>query len=161
MLPAKQISLFVTVTVWATLIGGVMYSHIVYFPPYLSHLPASNGLITGEYGMQDGHFWMIVHPVAILSTILSLVLNWRLKGKRKLILTSLGIYALAIAATAVYFVPELMAFADSGTSTTVSAAEWFQRGQTWQHMSWIRGSFMYAAFILLLMALTRDNAVRA
>lgn len=161
MLPAKQISLFVTVTVWATLIGGVMYSHIVYFPPYLAHLPASNSLITGEYGLKDGNFWMIVHPLAILSTILSLVLNWKLKGKRTLILASLGIYALAIVATAVYFVPELMAFADSGASTTVSAAEWLRRGQTWQHMSWIRGACMYTAFILLAIALTRENVERA
>lgn len=161
MLPAKQISLFLTVTVWATLIGGVMYSHIVYFPPYLSHLPTSNSLITGEYGLKDGNFWMIVHPLAILSTIFSLVLNWRLKGNRKLILASLCIYALAIVATAAYFVPELMAFADGGASTTVSADEWFRRGQTWQHLSWIRGAFMYSAFILLVIALTKGNRERA
>jgi hypothetical protein len=160
-MPARQISLIVTLTVWATLIGGVMYSHVVYFPPYLSHLPASNALITGDYGLHEGVFWMMVHPVAILSTILTLVLNWRSEPKRKLILASLGIYAIAILATALYFVPELMAFADSGTTSTVTPAEWLQRGRTWQHLSWIRGSFMYLAFILLVLALTKNHADRA
>jgi len=124
-----------------------MYSHIVYFPPYLSHLPESNKLITGD-GLQDGNFWMLVHPVAILSIIITLILNWKLTTRRKFILIAFGIYALAIVATAIYFLPGLKAFAASGDSTTVTASEWYQRGQTWQHMSWIRGSFLFIGFLI-------------
>ncbi|MBC7889319.1 MAG: hypothetical protein H7Z13_15690 [Ferruginibacter sp.] len=154
---ARQISLFITLIIWATLIGGIMYSHIVYFPPYLSHLPESNSLITGAYGLHDGNFWMLVHPLAILSTIVTLILNWKLTTRRKFILISFGIYALAIIATAIYFVPGLMAFADSTHSTTITKSEWFQRGQAWQRMSWIRGFFIYAGFFSLLVALTKDR----
>ena len=155
---AQQISLFTAITFWAIIVGGVMYSHIVYFPPYLSHLPESNKLITGEYGLHDGSFWMLVHPFAILSTIIALILNWKLKTRRKFILITLSIYVLAIIATAIYFVPGLMAFADSNNNSTVSPSEWFQRGQTWQHLSWIRGFFMYIGFVMLLIALTKDVA---
>lgn len=155
---ARQLSLFVAITLWAIMVGGVMYSHIVYFPAYLSHLPESNSLITGDYGLKDGNFWMLAHPLAILSTILTLILNWKLKTRRKFILMTLGIYALAIIATAVYFVPGLIAFADSTNNTTVTPAEWFQRGQTWQHLSWIRGSFMYVGFLFMVIALTKDNS---
>ncbi len=81
---AKQLSLFTAITIWAILIGGVVYSHIVYFPPYLSHLPESNKLITGEYGLHDEMFWMLVHPLAILLTIITLLLNWKLKTRRSL-----------------------------------------------------------------------------
>ena len=154
---SRQLSLFITITLWAIIIGGIAYSHIVYFPPYLSHLPESNQLITGEFGLKDGNFWMLVHPLVIIFTVITLILNWKLKVRRKFILIPLGIYALVIIATATYFLPRLFAFADSNNSTTVTPSEWFQRGQTWQHLSWIRGFFMYLGFIMLLIALTKDK----
>lgn len=153
----RQLSLFITILLWAIIIGGISYSHIVYFPPYLSHLPESNRLITGKFGLHDENFWMLAHPLAIIFTITTLLLNWKLKRRRNFILIAFGIYALAIIATATYFVPGLKAFAESHNSTTVTPAEWFQRGQTWQQLSWIRGTFMYLAFILLLVALTKDK----
>jgi hypothetical protein len=157
MIKARQLSLFIAITCWALLVGGVVYTHIVYFPPYLSHLPESNKLITGDYGLHDGNFWMFVHPLAIVSTIMTLILNWKLKTRRKFILTTFSIYVLVIIATATYFLPGLMTFADSNNITTVTPSEWFQRGQTWQRWSWIRGSFVFTGFFLLLIALTKDN----
>ncbi|MFC0771469.1 hypothetical protein [Terrimonas alba] len=62
----------------------------------------------------------------------------------------------ALIATIFYFLPNLMLFADSMNST-VSPAEWYERGQTWQRLSWIRGSAMIAGFVLLLIALTKDS----
>ena len=154
---SRQLSLFIAITLWAIIIGGIVYSHIVYFPPYLSHLPESIQLITGEYGLHEENFWMFVHPLAILFTIITLILNWKLKARRKFILITFVIYALAILVTAIYFLPELKAFAGSSNSTTVTPSEWFQRGQTWQYLSWIRGFFMCLAFIMLLIALTKDK----
>jgi hypothetical protein len=134
-----------------------MYSHIVYFPPYLSHLPESNKLITGEYGLQEGNFWMMIHPLLILSIITTLMLNWKLPTRRKFVFIAFGIYALAIVVTAIYFVPELKAFAASGESSSLPAADWYHRGQTWQHLSWIRGFSLYVGFIMLLIALLKDR----
>ncbi len=157
MIQARQISLYIALTFWAIIIGGVMYSHIVYFPPYLSNLPESNKLITGNYGLHDGNFWMFVHPFTIVTTIATLILNWQIKKRRKLILIAFSIYAIAIVATATYFVPNLLAFASSSSDTTVAASEWYQRGQTWQHFSWIRGSSLYVGFLMLLIALTKNS----
>jgi hypothetical protein len=154
---ARQLSLFVAITFWAIIIGGVMYSHLVYFPAYLSYLPESNNLIAGENGLKDGNFWMLIHPFAILSTTLTLILNWKLKTRRKFILMSFSIYVLAIIATAVYFLPTLFIFADAAKYPTVTATEWFQRGQTWQHLSWIRGSTLYVGFLFMIIALTKDH----
>ena len=134
-----------------------MYSHIVYFPPYLSHLPESNSLISGDYALHDENFWLSLHPILIVTTIATLILNWRLVTRRKFILIPLCIYAMALTATAFYFVPGLMAFADSHHST-VPASEWTQRGQTWQHLSWIRGSSLFVGFVMLLIALTKGRA---
>lgn len=153
----KQISLYITIILWAMIIGGVMYSHIVYFPPYLSHLPASNQLITGEYGLQDKNFWMFIHPLSIAFTITTLVLNWKSKARRKFILIAAGIYALAILFTAVYFLPRLVAFAETDSATNIIRAELFQRGQAWQHRSWIRGASLCFGFIMLLVALEKKE----
>ena len=156
MINARQLSLFVAVTFWAIIIGGVMYSHIVYFPAYLSHLPESNQLIKGEYGLHDENFWMFVHPFSIVTTIATLILNWRIKSRRKPILIALSIYILAIVVSAIYFIPNLLIFANSDAITTVTPSEWYKRGQTWQHLSWVRGGSLYIGFLILLSALTKN-----
>jgi hypothetical protein len=64
---------------------------------------------------------------------------------------------LAIIATALYFVPELRAFHGSPNSP-LTAAEWYARGQRWQHLSWLRGTLITLSYISLLLALVvRDD----
>ena len=149
---ARDLSLAAAIVVWATLCGGIVYCHIVWFPPYLSGLPKTAALAST---IHDEHFWQTVHPLAIVTLIAALALNWKLRARRNLILITVAIYAVAIVTTFTYFVPELIAFRDSASST-VSAAEWYARGQKWQHLSWIRGFFCYVAFIPLLLAWRRE-----
>jgi hypothetical protein len=152
----RQVSLYLAIIFWAIITGGVFYSHIVYFPAYLAHLPQSNQLITGKYALHDENFWSLIHPFAILFTIVTLILNWKLKERRTFILIPAVIYALAIFFTTVYFVPELRAFAESNNNSSTPSVL-FQRGQTWQHRSWIRGSFIFVGFIMLLIALQKNE----
>jgi hypothetical protein len=153
----RRLSLFIAISFWAVIIGGIVYSHIVYFPPYLSNLPESTSLVSGRYGLHEERFWMFIHPLTILFTVLTLILNWGLKERRNLILITTIIYALSIVVTMVYFLPALKAFAESGSGSSTTPSEWFRQGQEWQHRSWIRGLFMFIAFITLLMALTKDK----
>ena len=147
-------SLFLVVILWGTLLGGIAYSHIVYFPVYLSALPDSAVLVHGTYGLHESKFWLTIHPLLILSLIVTLVLNWKSKLRRKLILVSFVIYFLVLIVTQIYFLPELLAFEQSPQSR-VSTSEWLVRGQRWQKLSWIRGSVMYAGILPLLLALTK------
>src|SRR5687768_15507309 len=100
---------------------------------------------------------MTIHPLLILSLIVALVLNWKSRSRRKLILISFAIYFLVLVITQVYFLPELMAFQQSPESK-VSPSEWLARGQRWQRLSWIRGFVMYAGILPLLLALTTPIA---
>jgi uncharacterized membrane protein len=152
-------SLFLTVILWGTLLGGIVYSHIVYFPVYLSALPDSAVVVTGTYGLNEVPFWAIIHPLLILSLIVTLVLNWKSKPRRKLILISSVIYLVVLVVSQVFFIPELVAFQRSPESS-LSAAEWFARGQRWQRLSWIRGAVCYVGFMPLLLALTRTAKVK-
>jgi hypothetical protein len=146
-------TLILAVILWGTLLGGIAYSHLVYFPVYLSALPDSAVVVTGPYGLHESTFWLTFHPLLILSLIVALVLNWESKPRRKRVLVSVVIYFLVLVVTQIYFLPELIAFEQSPEST-VSASEWLARGQRWQRLSWIRGSVMYAGILPLLLALT-------
>lgn len=152
---ARQFTLIIAISLWAIIIGGIVYSHIVYFPPYLSNLPESTSLVSGEYGLHEENFWMFIHPLNILFTILALILNWKIPQRRKWIALALVIYVIVIIVTAFYFLPGLSEFADSKNQPAISPEEWDQKGQTWQQLSWVRGVFMYLAFLSLLIALTR------
>ena len=140
------------------LLGGIVYAHLVFFPPYLSALPNSAALVNGPYALHDEYFWMLIHPLAILSLIVALILNWKIPARRKLIAIPLIVYVLAIVVTSSYFVPELRNFKNS-PNMTVSPAEWYARGQRWQHLSWTRGTIMGLSYIALLLALAvrEDN----
>lgn len=152
---AKQFSLILGISVWAILIGGIAYSNLVYMPPYLTHLPDSNSLIRGEYGLHDENFWMLIHPIVILISIAMLLLNWKQKRRRTLIATAFGIYAVALIVTAFYFVPELKAFA--AADPTVDLLEWRARGAKWLSLSIVRGGCIFVGFVLLLLALSKGE----
>src|SRR5215213_3785117 len=92
-------SLFLTIILWGTLLGGIAYSHLVYFPVYLSALPDSSVVVNGTYGLNEGIFWMMIHPLLILSLILTLALNWKSEPRRKLIMISLAIYIVVLVVT--------------------------------------------------------------
>lgn len=150
----STISLMLSIILWGTLLGGIAYSHLVYFPVYLSALPDSAVVVNGPYGLHEAIFWMIIHPLLILSLIITLVLNWKLRARRKLILISFVVYVLVIVISQIYFIPELVAFERSPESS-LTPAEWLARGQRWQRLSWTRGAIMYAGMLPLLLALAK------
>jgi hypothetical protein len=147
------LALFLAVTLWGTLLGGIAYAHLVYFPVYLSALPDSAVVVNGPYGLNEARFWVTIHPLLILSLIAAVALNWRAKARRRLVLFSFGVYIVVLVVSSLYFIPELRAFQHSPESG-LSAAEWLARGQRWQRLSWLRGAVCYAAFLPMLVALT-------
>ena len=154
----RTYSLFLAIILWGTLLGGIAYSHLVYFPVYLSALPDSAVVVNGHYGLHEGIFWMTIHPLLILSFVITPVLNRKSQARRKLILISLVIYIVVLVVSSLYFIPELMAFERSPESS-LTPAQWLTRGQRWQRLSWIRGATMYAGILPLLLALTRPVSV--
>lgn len=106
-------SLFLSIILWGILLGGIVYSHIVFFPVYLSALPDSAIVVNGTYGFDEVPFWMLIHPLLIFSLIIASVLNWKYKERSKLILTSFTIYIVVLVASNLYFIPELIAFKQS------------------------------------------------
>jgi hypothetical protein len=147
------LSLMLSIILWGTMLGGIAYSHLVYFPVYLSALPASAVVVNGPYGLNESTFWMSLHPPLLVSLIIALTLNWKVPSRRTFIGSSLALYAILLVATAVYFVPELIAFQQS-PSSSLTQGEWSTRTARWERLSWLRGAVGYLAFVPLLFALT-------
>ena len=147
-------ALMMAIVLWGTLLGGIAYSQLVYFPVYLSDLPASAVVVNGPYGLNEGIFWLIIHPLLIISLVAALVLNWNSTERRKLIAVSFIVYVAVLLVSQFYFIPELVLFRHSPEST-VPATEWLARGRRWQRLSWLRGLTMYLAFVPLLFGLTK------
>lgn len=150
-------TLMLSIILWGVLLGGIVYSHIVYFPVYLSALPDSAVLVTGKYALDESRFWLLIHPLAVLSLIISMAVNWKNKFRRKMIVTPLAVYLLVLVCTSLYFIPELMAFHDSAQSN-ISTAEWLARGNKWQYLSWTRGTIMFACIVPLLLGLAKPTS---
>ena len=148
----RTIALIISILLMGILLGGIVYSHIVFHPVFLSSLPDSSVLVNGPFALNEGRFWLLIHPVAILSLIVSLALNWKIRARRKLIAIPLVVYLVALVVTSLYFVPELQNFHNS-PNLNVSRAEWFARGQRWQYLSWIRGTLIGLSMVRLLLAL--------
>jgi hypothetical protein len=147
-------ALMVAIMLWGTLLGGVVYSHLVFFPIYLSDLPNSAVVVNGPYGLNDVRFWAVIHPLLIISLVVALVSNWTSPVRRKLIGLSFTVYVVVLLISFFYFVPELVLFRNSPQST-VPAAEWLVRGRRWLRLSWLRGVVVYLAYVPLLFALTK------
>lgn len=62
-------TLMLSIVFWGTLLGGIAYSHLVYFPPYLSALPDSAVVVNGPYALHEVIFWMTIHPLTRVRTI--------------------------------------------------------------------------------------------
>ncbi|HEY8188529.1 MAG TPA: hypothetical protein VIF64_20840 [Pyrinomonadaceae bacterium] len=146
--------LMLAIILWSTLLGGIAYSHLVFFPVYLSDLPQSAVLVNGPYALSETAFWVIIHPLLIVSLVAALVLNWKSSSRRRLIAISFGVYVVLLLISLFYFAPELVLFKHSPEST-IPAADWLARGRRWQRLSWLRGLAIYVATIPLLMALTK------
>src|SRR5687768_13977405 len=115
--------LMAAVLPWGVLLGGVVYSHMVFFPVFLSNLPESSIVVNGPFGLDESRFWMTLHPILLLTLIISLIANWRERRRRFLIASTFSVYVVVLIVSALFFVPELIAF-HHGPTSSLSVAEW-------------------------------------
>ena len=143
----------ISVVLWGVLLGGVVYSHMVFFPVYLSNLPDSAAVVNGPYGLNEARFWMTIHPLLVLSLVVALIANWRERTNRFMIGSTLAVYIVVLVVSALYFVPELIAFHDSA----LTAGDWQPRANRWWNLSLVRGATLFVFSVALLFSLARSE----
>ncbi|ALC83010.1 MULTISPECIES: hypothetical protein [Bacillus] len=101
-------------------------------------------------------FWVPFHILANIFLVIALVMYWKEKRPRNLLLAVLGLYLLIRIATFFYFVPEITDFMNTpptGPSSVALAA----RADQWTTLSWLRTIGEIAVNVLLLLAITKPG----
>jgi hypothetical protein len=86
------------------------------------------------------------------------VLNRQNRPRRRLLTVALGLHAGTWAATAAYFVPELLRLGDK--DSVIAIAESTRRGRRWLRLNWGRHLVLGAAWLLTALALGQRPARR-
>ncbi len=139
---------------YTVVIGAATYEHLAVWPRAFAAPPASLTMFQGDYGLNPAAFWTKIHTVLLVLLIIALIAHWRTSRRRSIVVT-FAIYAVLMVATAVYFVPELVAITGTDFATTVDP-DLVARGQKWQMLSWFRQVVLMAAAGVLFHGLTKN-----
>lgn len=151
---AAQWSLILLCFSMAAAIGGGLYESIVLTPLWSKSPPSSFSIIQPGTGVPLQRFWIPVHAAITLFIILALVMTWRDVTVRRLLLVALASYIVMRAWSALFFIPEMLAFQkvplDSAPSPELSA-----RVSRWTFWTWFREPLDILSFLCSLLALYR------
>jgi hypothetical protein len=147
-------TLIVLITLLGMELGGAFYEWIVVASQWSAFPPESFGVLQGDYALPLDSFWMPLHMMVQVVIIAALILCWKDKKKRNLMLSLAGLYILLRVPTFMYFIPELEYF-----RTTSTAAPWTQeiqdRADRWVLLSIGRTTAIAASYVLAWMTLSR------
>jgi hypothetical protein len=133
-------------------IGGGLYEQIVLTPLWSGSPPSSFSIIQPGTGVPLQNFWIPVHAAITIFILLSLFLTWRRIKVRYRLLIGLGSYIVMRVWSALFFIPEMLAFQrvplDSPPSADLSA-----RVASWTFWTWFREPFDIISFVCFLLAL--------
>ena len=136
------------------MVGGAVYEHLNMVPQWSAAPPASLSMFQGEYGINQGLFWMIIHPVIIFLFLVTIVLHWK-TARRKNLVTTLIVYIIILVITSIYFVPELIRITTT-PFTTVADAELTKRAGLWEILSIARLIVLLVLSVILFVGLTKQ-----
>lgn len=137
---------------FSVIVGAAIYEHTALWPAAFSEPPKSLSVFQGPYRLNAAAFWMPVHPVTLLLLVITLVVSWKTKRRKHLLITMAG-YVLILLATFSFFVPELLELTGTAYSDTVDPSLQ-ARGSRWITLSLVRGGILIVLAINLLLGLT-------
>jgi len=153
----KNLLLILASICFVIVLGGAVYEHIAVVPKWSAAPPRSLSMLQGDYGLNAGQFWIVIHPITLLFMISALIANWK-NSRRKNILIVLGGYVLILIITSIYFVPELLDIFGTAYQDTVDEGL-VERASLWETLSLIRLAFIVVLAYVILNALTKPTDV--
>lgn len=136
----------------AAAIGGGLFEHIVLIPLWSKSPPSSFAIIQPGTGVPLQNFWIPVHTAITVFLILSLILAWRERKVRRLLLIGLASYIIMRVWSGLFFIREMLEFQklplDSPPTPELSA-----RVSSWIFWTWFREPLDIITFLSFLLAL--------
>ena len=140
---------------FSIIVGAGLYEHLALWPNAYSAPPKSLSMFQGDYGINAGAFWQMIHPITLLLFIITLIVFWKTRRRKYILYPFLG-YIIVLVITAFYFVPELIDINTTTYDTSVDP-ELLQRASLWETLSIVRLISMAILAIILSLGLTKSN----
>lgn len=150
--------LIVLITLLGFELGGAFYEWIVVASQWSSYPPHSFSILQGDYALPLDSFWMPLHMVAQVVIVAALIVCWKDKRKRNLMLTLTGLYIALRVPTFMYFIPELEFFRTTSTNEAWSQ-EMQNRADRWVHLSIGRTAIIALSYVLAWLSFTDRKAI--
>ncbi len=138
---------------WGVLCGAVVYEHLAVIPQWTREPPVSLTMWNGPFGLKAERFWMAIHPLLLLLLAGALVLEWEHPQRRLWLGVTAGAYAVIIAATVAYYVPELLKLTRE-PQAPIPPPEWRRRARRWELWSFPRSALVLVLAFPLLFVLS-------
>ena len=150
----SEIALQVAALGWGVMCGAMIYEHVAVIPVWARRPPESLGMWTGPHRIVAERFWMSIHPILLVLLGAALATGWSDADRRTLLFVVLGGYAVVIAATAAWYVPELMRLTRD-PSAPIPPDEWRTRARRWELLSLARVALILGLAVPLLRAVAQ------
>jgi hypothetical protein len=136
----------------AAAIGGGLFEHVVLVPQWSASPPSSFSIIQPGTGVPLQNFWIPVHAAITILIVLSLILTWKERRVRNLLLIGLGSYIIMRVWSALFFIREMLEFQKIPLDSAPSA-ELSGRVASWTFWSVFREPLDIITFLCFLLAL--------
>lgn len=154
---AKDIFLILASISFIMVLGAAAYEHLGVIPKWSAAPPSSLAMFQGEYGLKAENFWIPIHPVAFLLMTAALIVNWNTPRRSNILTVIIG-YAIILASTFIYFVPELIDITQTPYQENVDQVL-LNRASMWETLSIVRLVFIAVLAYILLSALTKPTTI--
>lgn len=129
--------------------GAALWESFNVIPLMSQAPPASFYIFQGEYGLKYATFWITIHSVLQLLLIAAIILNWKHKPRRKMLLIVFSVYMLVRVWTILYFAPTIMSFWDYPYSETIDEALRIT-AKTWEYLSQVRTAICFVLSFMMI-----------
>jgi Na+/H+-dicarboxylate symporter len=140
---------------WGIVCGAALYEHVAVIPVWTRNPPETIAFLQPPNGLQAALWWQSIHPIVLTALVAAVVASWRNKAVRSPLLAILGGYVFVLAATGVWYVPELLALT-TDPNAEIDPAEWKMRADRWEVLSLGRIAFMLVLTTFLARAFLRS-----
>jgi hypothetical protein len=129
--------------------GAALWESVNVIPLMSQAPPASFHIFQGEYGLRYAGFWIAIHSVLQVLLIAAIVLNWKHKPRRTMLLVVFSVYMLVRLWTILYFAPTIMSFWDYPFSQTIDEAL-RTKAKTWEYLSMVRTGICFVLSFIMI-----------
>jgi hypothetical protein len=114
-----------------------MYEHVVLVPLWSGDPPTSFAIIQPETGVPQQRFWIPIHAAITVAFVAALAVTWRERAVRRVLLVGVASYVLMRLWSALYFIPEMLAFQEMRLDNPPSAGV-LSSVPRWTSLTWWR-----------------------